>query len=117
VADILQILLGGVIGGVISPVLLEEYRSFRRERNWKRPRKELLHRLLSGNLTFRTLETLSRTVGTTPEDCRSLLVEIGARGALLRDGREAWALISRAPLKDVTDEEVIDNDEEVVAEE
>ncbi len=115
--DILKVILGGVIGGVLSPVLLEEYRTWRRERSWKAPRKALLKRLLEGTLTFRTLDTLSRTIGTTPEDCRSLLVEIGARGALLPDGREAWALISRAPLKDVTDDEVIDRDEEVVEEE
>ena len=115
--DILKVILGGVIGGILSPILLEEYRTWRRERSWKTPRKDLLRRLLSGNLTFRTLDTLSRTIGATPDDCRNLLIEIGARGALLPDGREAWALISRAPLRDVSDEAVIDRDEEVVEEE
>ena len=115
--DLAKILLGGILGGVIGPILLEEYRSWRRERTWKGPRKTLLERLLSGTLKFRTLDTLARTVGTSHDECRSLLIEIGARGAILADGREAWAPIARAPLRDVTDEEIMENDEEVVAEE
>lgn len=112
-----KILLGGIVGAVIGPILLEEYRTWRRERAWKKPRKELLKRLLGGTLKFRTLDTLARTIGTSPEECRSLLIEIDARGAVLADGREAWALISRAPLKDVVDAEVIEADEKVVEEE
>ncbi len=115
--DVVKILLGGLVGAVIGPIILEHYREWRRERVWKRPRKELLLRLLSGELTFRSLDVLSRTTGTTQDECRSLLIEIDARGAKLRDGREAWALISRAPLKDVEDQEIIDANEEVIEEE
>lgn len=115
--DVLKIVLGGIVGAVIGPILLEEYRRWRQDRVWKRPRKELLLRLLNGTLTFRSIETLSRTIGTTDEECRSLLIEIGARGAVLADGREAWALTSRAPLQDVTDDEVIGRNMEIVDEE
>ena len=115
--DLWKIILGGMIGGVVGPILLELVREWRRERNWKKPRKVLLKRLLGGTLDFRTIDTLSRTIGTSHEECRSLLIEIEARGAILADGREAWALIERAPLQDVTDDEAIGSDEEVVAEE
>ncbi len=98
--DILKIAVGGIIGALLGPILLEEYRNRKREKSWKKPRKELLLKMLGGTLRFRTLETLSRTVGASDEDCRSLLIEIGARGARLKDGQEAWALISRAPLDD-----------------
>ncbi|MEL6511750.1 MAG: hypothetical protein AAFQ32_18255 [Pseudomonadota bacterium] len=98
--DIIKIVLGGIIGAVLGPILLEEYRNWKRERSWKRPRKILLRTMLEGTLKFRTLQTLSRTIGASDEDCRSLLVEIGARGARMKDGEEAWALISRAPLDD-----------------
>jgi hypothetical protein len=100
VEDILKIAVGGIIGALLGPILLEEYRNWKQERSWKKPSKELLLKMLQGTLKFRTLETLSRTVGASDEDCRSLLIEIGARGAVLKDGKEAWALISRAPLDD-----------------
>jgi hypothetical protein len=108
-ADILKIVLGGFVGGIVGPLVLEEYRRWRHERAWKRPRKELLKRLLEGPLIFRSIDTLARTVGTSPDECRSLLIEIGARGAIMKDRREAWALISRAPLKDVSEEEVAED--------
>jgi hypothetical protein len=119
VDDLLKILLGGLVGAVIGPILLEWYRGWRRERSWKRPRKALLHRLLNGRLTFRTLDTLARTIGTSKDDCRDLLIEMEARGGIMADGREAWALIARAPLREVSENEVVgDNiDDERVEEE
>lgn len=113
--DLIKIALGGLIGAVIGPIILEKYREWHRERHWKKPRKELLEKMLKGELRFRSIDVLSRTTGTSHDDCRSLLIELGARGAKLQDGREAWALISRAPLKDVTDHEIIDANEEIVA--
>ncbi len=105
--EILIAIVAGLFGGVVSPILLEAYRRWDRERRWARPRRELLIRMLSGDLVYRSLESLSRTTGTGPEDCRSLLVELGARGGTLHDGREAWALISRAPLQEEFDEETV----------
>ncbi|WP_340109650.1 hypothetical protein [Pikeienuella sp. HZG-20] len=106
--DLLKIVIGAAAGGVIGPIILEHYRSWRREREWERPRKALLMKLLSGPLVFRSLDILSRTTGTTHEECRSLLIALDARGGLLSDGREAWALIARAPLKDADDPELIE---------
>jgi hypothetical protein len=77
---------------------------------------EELTRMLSGDLAYRTLDALGRTTGTTPEDCRSLLIEIDARGGTMH-GREAWALISRAPLQQEFDEELVQHKLAVVEEE
>jgi hypothetical protein len=46
----------------------------------------------------RKLETLCRVTGTPVDECRRLLVEIGARGVLLSGALEGWALIARKPL-------------------
>ena len=47
----------------------------------------------------RYLQTLRIVTGTTEEECRRLLIEIGARGFALKDG-EGWALIARKPLEE-----------------
>jgi hypothetical protein len=96
--DFLIAVVGGLVGAAISPILLDEYRTWRRERSWADPRKKLLLELLNNeSKIFRTLETLTRVTGTSPDECRTLLISLGARGALLRDRKEGWALISRAP--------------------
>jgi hypothetical protein len=46
----------------------------------------------------RTLDRLMVVTGTTPEECRRLLIQVGARGVILADGEEGWALIARKPL-------------------
>ena len=38
--------------------------------------------------------------GTTYEECRRLLVEIGARGVKLRDNKEGWVLIKNKPISE-----------------
>ncbi|WP_155773870.1 hypothetical protein [Rhodovulum sp. MB263] len=84
-------ILGGLIGGVVAPIVLEEYRTWKRERKWAAPRKKKLSELLNRQ-NFRTLEMLCLVSGTTPEECRTLLVELGARGSLLKGGKEGWTL-------------------------
>ena len=84
-------IISGLLGGIIGPVVYDEYRQWRRERSWAMPRKKLLKELL-GASDFRSLETLSRVSGTSPDDCRTLLIELNARGSLLEDGREGWTL-------------------------
>ncbi|MEX2520978.1 MAG: hypothetical protein WD969_16790 [Paracoccaceae bacterium] len=106
--EIATIVIAALVGGVLSPLALEFIRILWRERNWARPRKALLTKLLAGPLVFRSLDILSRTTGTTHEECRSLLIALNARGGVLGDGREAWALIARAPLKDADDPELIE---------
>ena len=47
------------------------------------------------NPPIRTLARLRRVTGTTDDECRRLLIEIGARGVTMRGGDEGWALIER----------------------
>lgn len=107
----LAAIIGGLIGGVLGvggtlitsyygPRKIEEWREKRQEDRLNGPRKRLLRRMLE-DARFadgRFLETLCRVTGTTPDACRSLLIEIEARGVTLAGDREGWALISRKPL-------------------
>jgi hypothetical protein len=99
--------IGGALGGAIGvmgttvsaywgPRKLEEWRADRIDR----PRKELLQRMLEDERwVTRRLDRLCAVSGTAPEDCRRLLISIGARGVMLKGGAEGWALISRKPLE------------------
>ena len=60
------------------------------------PRKRLLDQMLrEPNPPIRTLTMLRHVTGTTDDECRRLLIEIGARGVVMRGGVEGWALIDR----------------------
>ena len=92
-------LVGGILGGIISPLCVEWIRRRHRERTWARPRKELLGKLLSNpKWTRRSLKWLTTVTGTTEDECRTLLIEMDARGTIMEDGSEGWALIKRLPL-------------------
>lgn len=110
-SDLIAGVIGGLVGGILGvigtlitsyygPRKIEEWREKRQEERLNGPRKRLLKQLLEDTRfdDGRTLETLCRVTGSNEEECRRLLVEIGARGVKLRDGREGWALISRKPL-------------------
>ena len=94
----------GLIGGLIStywgPRKLEEWREKRYEQRRNEPRKNLLRKMLEDDRWSdgRKMETLSRVTGTPLDECRRLLIEIGARGVKLEGNVEGWALISRKPL-------------------
>ena len=96
----------GLIGGLVStywgPRRLEEWRLDRHEQRHNGPRKNLLCKMLQDNRwpDRRTMETLSRGTGTSPDECRRLLIEIEARGVKLKGNVEGWALMSRKPLDD-----------------
>ena len=102
-------LTGGIIGGFLGcvgallssywgPRKLEEWREKRGEERINGPRKHLLKKLLEDDqFEWRRLSTLARATGTTEEECRRLLIEIGARGTL-SEGEELWALLSRKPI-------------------
>jgi hypothetical protein len=105
--------IGGVIGGILGvvgtlissyygPRKMEEWRENRNEERFDGPRKRLLKKMLEDPRfpDGRTLEILSRVTGTKYEECRRLLIEIGARGVTLRGEKEGWALISRKPLEE-----------------
>lgn len=56
-------------------------------------------RMLSDpRLPIRSLDLLTHVTGTSDEECRRLLIEIRARGVLMRGQKEGWALIDRYPL-------------------
>lgn len=46
----------------------------------------------------RFIETLCLVTGTKSEECRRLLIELGARGITLNKDKEGWVLISKKPL-------------------
>lgn len=104
-------LVGGLIGGVLGvlgtlvssyygPRKFEEWREQRHEQRQNGPRKRLLKQMLEDTHfpDGRKIETLSRVTGTSPEECRRLLIEVGARGVTLAGDNEGWALISLKPL-------------------
>jgi hypothetical protein len=92
--------LGTMLSSYYGPRKLEEWREKRLEERTNGPRKRLLKKLLDDTrfADGRKIETLARVTGTTPEECRRLLVELNARGVLFADGSEGWVLISRKPL-------------------
>jgi hypothetical protein len=110
-SELISAMVGGLIGGVLGvagtlvtsyygPRKIEEWREQRLEERMNGPRKRLLAQLLKDSryTDGRTLDYLSLVSGTTAEECRRLLIEIGARGVRLKDDVEGWALISRKPL-------------------
>ncbi len=102
---LLSVILGALAGFVSSylgPRKLEEWRTAKHEAEWAKPRKVLLEQLLSDERwKFRKLSTLARVVGVTEEQCRDLLISIEARALANTSKSERWALISRAPLSEV----------------
>jgi hypothetical protein len=103
--------IGGLIGGVLGvvgtlissyygPRKIEEWRENRLEERLNGPRKKLLLKMLEDTRfnDGRHIETLCHVTGTTQEECRRLLIEIGARGVTLAGSKEGWALITRKPI-------------------
>jgi len=93
-ADFVIPIIAAVATGVLIPVILAYVKDWR----WAQPRKKLLLQMLTGELPFRSLRQLTLVTGTSDDDCRTLLIAINARGAMLKDNVEGWALISRKPL-------------------
>lgn len=106
-------LIGGLIGGVLGvigtlwtsyygPKKLIEFKEKRKEEKLNGPRKKLLLSLLNDPeyKEGRRLETLSMVTGTTFEECRRLLVEIGGRGIKHKNNIEGWVLIKNKPIKE-----------------
>jgi hypothetical protein len=77
---------------------VDAWRERKSEKRKDGPRKDLLLKLLKEKkYTARSLALLTRVTGTSAEECRLLLIEIGARGVKLETGEEGWGLISRNP--------------------
>jgi hypothetical protein len=94
----------GVVGTLVSsyygPRKIEEWREKRLDERLNGPRKRLLLKMLQDGRfnDGRSLDTLCRVTGTTLDECRRLLIEVGARGVTLAGDNEGWALITRKPL-------------------
>lgn len=110
-------LIGGFIGGILGvvgtilssyygPRKLEKWRMEQKEIKYDDPRKKLLKQMLEDNRypNGRRLTTLSRVIGTNSEECRSLLIDLEARGITLKDDDEkeieGWVLIKNRPLNE-----------------
>lgn len=106
-SEVVAAFLGAIIGSVAGPIIIAEYQRWRRLKDWRRPRKELLREVLSQDFaTWYSIDLLSRVCGITAEECRDLLVDSGARGSTKPDAeQEMWALTSRAPLKDAINQD------------
>lgn len=90
-------LFGVVVGSGLSIAgnLIFHWYQNRRANSLDNLRKTLLREMLS-NENFkegRSLATLSRVTGAEPEECRRLLIEIGARGFTLARGEEGWTYV------------------------
>jgi hypothetical protein len=116
-------LIGGLIGGVLGvlgtlvssywgPRQLEEWREREQEERQYGPRKELLKTMLADEKwRMRSMDVLSRVSGTSTEECRRLLIEIGARGVTMEGQEEGWALIERFPLTQPLEQFSLDRDQ------
>jgi hypothetical protein len=91
--------VGTLVTSYYGPRRLEQWREGQRETREFGPRKELLKQMLrESDHPIRTLDMLKHVTGTSADDCRRLLIEIGARGVVMSGDREGWALIERYPL-------------------
>jgi hypothetical protein len=106
-SDLAAGLVGGVVGGVLGVLgaTVSAYWGPRRLEQWRQdhrdePRKRLLRHMLEDERFSdgRTLQRLCTVTGTSQEECRRLLIQVGARGVIFANQAEGWALIDRKPL-------------------
>ena len=111
-SEIIAGIIGGIIGGVAGtlgawltgywgPRKLEQEKEKRAEERVWGPRKKLIKEMLDNAAPGkgRSFETLKKVTGTSDDDLRRLLVELGARGFTRDDGKEAWDYARNRPLK------------------
>lgn len=103
---LLSFATGSFFGTLLGPILLDEIRHWLKERRWKKPRKDLLRAKLQGakGQGWVSIDRLTVLTGLKNDACRTLLIEIDARGGRLRSGKEGWALIERQPLSSPIDD-------------
>ena len=114
--NLLYTLSGGFIGAILGVIgtIYSSYYGPKELEKWKQrlvdkkidgPRKGLLLKLLNDERfkDGRKLTTLTLYTGTSNDECRRLLIEIKARGIMLKSDNEeieGWALIKNKPLDD-----------------
>jgi hypothetical protein len=93
-------MLNVLVGSYYGPRQLKKWEENRQEERMHKPRKVLLLKMLNDEKfkDGRKITTLSMVTGTTNEECRRLLIEIGARGFYINGNEEGWALTSKKPL-------------------
>ena len=91
-------IVAGVFGGTffgsfLGPILLDEFRSFRRRVVWVNPRLKLIRELFDEvEAPVVSLSDVAIRCGCTLEEARDLLVEAGGRGTTMSNGQEGWCL-------------------------
>ena len=97
-------LVGGIIGGALTSFVGTYWgpKAFQlwQEGHADEPKRKILRELLD-DPKFRDgryLTTLCFHTGTTPEECKRLLIQIEARGIMLEKG-EGWVLIKNRPFE------------------
>jgi hypothetical protein len=107
VSELAAGVIGGAVGGMLGVLgtTVSSYWGPRRLEQWRQeqhdePRKQLLLRMLEDDRfpDGRTLARLHTVTGSSSEECRRLLIQVGARGVVFPNDVEGWALISRKPL-------------------
>lgn len=96
-----KLVVSGVIGGVltVSGQLVVERAKTRNQRKLDKGRIKLLRKMLDKDEKgWRPMDTLSRAIGANEEETARLLIEIGARGSDLDDGKNVWGYIKHNPL-------------------
>ena len=82
---------GSFFGTFLGPVLVEEWRRYRHHRSRVAPRLPLIRKYFEASPgPIVALRDLSRAAGRSEDECREILVGIGAIGATLDDGEEGW---------------------------
>lgn len=84
------------ISGILGPLVVDWFKGRRSARLDHGGKDMLKGMLLDEKFKVRSLETLTRATGTSDEECRRLLREIGARGVTLKSGREGWKLLDQS---------------------
>jgi hypothetical protein len=90
---ILAVFGGSFFGTFLGPVLVDEWRRYRHYRTRLTPRQPLIRKYFEASpAPVIALRDLSRAVGLSDEECRDLLVSMGAIGATLENGEEGWCM-------------------------
>ncbi|WP_141400049.1 hypothetical protein [Cereibacter ovatus] len=95
---------GSFFGSFLAPLLLEVLRKRANEREWVKPRLQLLRAMfLRVEAPVISLFDLARCCGCHEDKTRELLVKLGATGTTMSDGQEGWCLDTKRWIFNSTD--------------
>lgn len=93
VGVIAAVFSGSFFGSFLGPLLLDEWKAWRRKRHWLKPRQTLANELfeaIEGPVI--SLDDLRIAIGCDAQEAREVLVSMGARGTTMSNGMEGWFL-------------------------